>query len=274
MKYRQFLFMPILFMAIVLLSVIHVQRLAAQSNGTQSANESIPAAQVYLPLVANNFAPTPPLTFESIPISGAPIDRPAHLHGDLNLSLRSYVTTTGELELINVGGDTDPDAPQLAAMFAPARLPSFTAVYRVNNWNWNCESAGCRDQPIENPKVTLLEMATTAGEAIAVPSRNQQIYGGGYKAMVLYAEATRITIVYTRDDTPAFGYVVHIEDFTVEPALLALYQQLNQAGRAQLPAVRNGETIGYASGTTIKVVVRDTGSFMDPRSRKDWWVGY
>ncbi len=129
-------------------------------------------------------------------------------------------------------------------------------------------------QPLTDPAVTLLEMATSVGEAIAIPSRDPQIYGGGYKAMVLYAEATRITLVYTRDDTPAFGYVVHFEDFAVEPALLALYQELNEAGRQQLPALHNGEKIGLATGETIKVAVRDTGKFMDPRSRKDWWVGF
>jgi hypothetical protein len=28
-----------------------------------------------------------------------------------------------------------------------------------------------------------------------------------------------------------------------------------------------------AVGSEIQVAVRDTGSFMDPRSRNDWWQG-
>ena len=68
--------------------------------------------------------------------------------------------------------------------------------------------------------------------------------------------------------------MVHIEDVAVDPALLDLYNQLNAAGRAKLPALHNGETLGVATGATIKVAIRDSGSFLDPRSRKDWWIGY
>ena len=274
MKSLRLLWIPALFILVALLSLAHAQRLAAQSNSSISGNGTIPSSAVYLPLVANLAAPTPAPTYAAIPIAGAPIDRPAHIHGDLNLSLRSYVSTTAELTLVDIEGHTDVNAPQLADIFTPARLPQFSAVYQVHDWDWGCDSDGCRGAPLTDPPVTLLEMATSVGEAIAIPSRDPQIYGGGYKAMVLYAEATRITLVYTRDDTPAHGYVVHFEDFAVEPALLALYQQLNEAGRQQLPALHNGEKIGAATGATIKVAVRDTGKFMDPRSRKDWWVGF
>jgi hypothetical protein len=68
--------------------------------------------------------------------------------------------------------------------------------------------------------------------------------------------------------------VVHLEDIQVDAGLLALYQQENSAGRGRLPALRNGQRVGVASSNTFKVAIRDTGSFMEPRSRKDWWHGY
>ncbi len=82
--------------------------------------------------------------------------------------------------------------------------------------------------------------------------------------MVLYAEPERITLAYTRDDSPAVGYVVHIENVAVAPELVALYQQLDAAGRRQLPGLRNEEPLGVASGDVLKVAVRDTGHVHGP----------
>ncbi len=41
----------------------------------------------------------------------------------------------------------------------------------------------------------------------------------------------------------------------------------------QLPALHNLQPFARAAGGQILVAVRDTGSFMDPRARKDWWRG-
>jgi hypothetical protein len=118
-------------------------------------------------------------------------------------------------------------------------------------------------------------LATTPGEAIYVPERGSQIYRGGYVALVLYAEKQRLTLGYTRRNHVAAGYVVHIEDVCVNPNLLALYQaQLDGAGwndTGHLPAVVNNQAVGTALGHELKIAIRDSGSFMDPRSRKDWW---
>lgn len=234
-------------------------------------------AALYLPLVAQaapTAAPTPGATFTALPVQGPPVDRPPATHPDLNLAIRSYLTTTAALTLIDVDGAADPDAPQLAALFGSPRLPTFTAAYQVYDWNWACSSDGCRGDLIRSPAVTLLAMAVTPDEPLFLPTRNQQIYTGGYKAFVLYAEETRITLSYTREDTPARGYLLHMEDITVDPALLALYRAKDAAGRKELPALRNNERFANASGNTVKIAIRDTGSFMDPRVRKNWWRGY
>jgi hypothetical protein len=58
-------------------------------------------------------------------------DHPKAQHGDLNLPLRGYSNVTAQLGLTHYGGDTDPDAPQIAGMFSDNRLPFFTAAYQV-----------------------------------------------------------------------------------------------------------------------------------------------
>jgi hypothetical protein len=102
-----------------------------------------------------------------------------------------------------------------------------------------------------------------------------QIYRGGFIALVLYAEEQRITLGYTRRDNVAAGYAVHLENVCVNPNLLALYRaQRDQNGRHTsgfLPALRNNQVLGTALGDEIGVAIRDAGSFMDPRSHKDWW---
>ena len=220
--------------------------------------------------------------YASLPVVGPAADHPAPIHGDLNLGLRGYTTATVPLTLVDINGDTDGDPPQLATIVAAQGPPSLVAGYRVNEWNWLCmddPSApwyghGCRGEPISYPDVTLLALGTETGVPIRAPARNAEIHAGGYVALVLYAEETRLTLVYTREDTPARGYVVHLENFCVDAALLQLYQNLDAFGRSSLPAVRSQEQLGTSASTTVKTAIRDTGSFMDPRSRKDWWKGY
>jgi hypothetical protein len=60
----------------------------------------------------------------------------------------------------------------------------------------------------------------------------------------------------------------------VAPELVALYRQLDAGGRKSLPALRGGEVWGMAATGSIKIAVRDTGTFMDPRTCKDWWMDY
>lgn len=238
-----------------------------------------PAPDIYLPLIAYATPPLqPPRTYTAIPVEPPPTDRPAADHPDLNLAIRGFAATTGYLGLVTYGEDEqgpDPNAPQIDGMFDPLRLPVFRAVYQVYDWNWGCNPPdGCLGAPITEYPVTLLEMETAPDEEIRIPRRAPDIYSGGFKALVLYAAERRLTITYTRGDTAANGYLIHLEDFAVNPGLIALYEQLNAAGRGQLPALRNGEIVGVADRGSIKIATRDTGRFLDPRACKDWWQGY
>lgn len=235
--------------------------------------ESQATPRMWLPVVYHLGAPVyrPVAT---IPIEGLPTDRPAASNGDVNLALRGYSTTTATRTLIDIGGPTDDDPPQLATLFSPARVPTLSAVYRVHDWNWSCGDGGCRGDPIASPAVTLVALSTSLGEALYLPERGAEIYGGGYKALVLYADERRITLKYTREDSPVWGYMIHLEEIGVDPSLLQQYRQMDAAGRTHLPALKNGDLVGYAIAPTVKVAVRDTGMFMDPRTRKDWWKGW
>jgi hypothetical protein len=231
-----------------------------------------------MPLLAANPTPVPtlpPRIFSKLTVQGGSLGWPAASSPDVNLALRGYAPTSAYLGLVNYNGDTDPNAPQMAGIFTPARLPAFTGAHQVYNWNWGCNPpTGCRGELLTFPyAVTLLELGTTPGEPLAVASRGPKI-GADFVAMVLYADERRVTVTYTRDDSPAVGYMLHLEDVAVAPELLALYRQLDAAGRKELPVLRNGEPWGTAAGTSVKVAVRDTGEFLDPRACKDWWMDY
>ena len=68
------------------------------------------------------------------------------------------------------------------------------------------------------------------------------------------------------------GYTLHLENICVEPALLARYRQLDQ-GDSDCRRCGREQALGRARSTEVKAAIRDNGSFMDPRSRKDWWQG-
>ena len=213
-------------------------------------------------------------SFTTVPVTGGGISHPDSEHADLNLALRGYSPIDVATSLFDKDGPVDDDPPQLAGIFGDYRAPAFGQAYRVNDWDWNCGGSGCRLGPLDHVAATLVTLAAGAGESLGIPHRRAQIYGGGYKALVLYAEPTRITLGYTRDDSVANGYTVHLEDICVDPNLVALYRSSNAAGRGFLPALREDEVLGTAPNGAVLVAVRDRGVFFDPRSRLDWWQGF
>ncbi len=245
--------------------------------------QTLPPYVRFMPFVATATAsacqPIPGATYTAIYVPPPPTDRPAALHADLNLALRGDRPTTGYLGLVDYAGAFDPRAPQLPGLFADQRTGTFRALHQVYDWNWVCN---CRGSPLTTPSVTLVELATTPGETLHVPQSGYTIgsslaWGDAptddYAVLVLYATANRLTLKYTRTDNVVHGYTLHLENLCVEPRLLALYEQWNTAGRGHLPALHAGQALGRARDGTVGVAIRDSGTFLDPRSRKDWWQG-
>lgn len=214
--------------------------------------------------------PCQPLANQNFPLlssDGAASDRPAAEHGDLNLKLRSWSPVQAEPALVDINGATDALAPKLNTIFADERIPTITATYAVNHWDW---AQNQRAGQIDEPVTTLVGFATSENEAIALARSGYDI-GDGMQGRVLYMDEDSITFGYTRSDSVASGYALHVAGICPDPELLRLYQENNASGRALLPAVAGAQAFGRARGTEVMVSIRDTGAFMDPRSRKDWW---
>jgi uncharacterized protein YraI len=253
-------------------SAASVAQAAVQEAGPTATPAAVAPSSDGCPTTSSN-------SYGLLPRDGPASDRPDREHGDLNLGLRGYGVTDAPASLVDYNGASDGNAPQFSGMFQPNRMATIQSTYRVNLWVFEsdkCNGApnGCRGSAITDWPVTMIGLATNPGESISIPSRAPEI-GPGYQALVLYADTTRITLNYTRQDNISYGYVVYIENVCVDPNLLALYRAQNDANgwrsSTSLPALRNGQPLGTAAGGEVRVAIRDTATFLDPRSRKDWW---
>lgn len=213
-----------------------------------------------------------------------PYDGPAYKNNaisdenaDLRLSVMGYAPSGAPLTLIDYNGASDGNAPKLSGIFEPNRVPAFAGVYQHFDWNWNEAGGppyGARGGANAQWAASVIDMATAPGERLYLPRRAPAIWSNGIVALVLYAGERELTLAYTRQDSVGDGYVVHMLNFCVDPALVAQYRAQVQGGRratGSLPGLRNGQTVGYADGASVTVAIRDRAAFLDPRSRKDWW---
>ena len=250
--------------------------ISAETAASQTASEH----QLFLPAVLKPevFDPIPGASYSTLCMScvsgWVPADREPSQHADLNLSLRGWAETTSYLGLVDYSGGRDDKAPQLYALFANERTPSVSRVYKVYDWNW---ATNQRAGLLNTWPVTLLGAATTKGEIIHVPRSGYRVgtdSGGSYSVMVLYATSSSITLKFTREDNVVHGYTIHLDGLQVDPQLVSLYQSCHAGGRRSLPALRERQPFARAGGSELRIAIRDNGSFMDPRSRKDWWYGH
>lgn len=246
------------------------------ANGTTAVSAISPpgvTARAWLSicLSTSGCQPIAGVSYADTPAGGYPSgDPPAAIHPDLNLSMRGWEpNTSAYLGLVEYNGSTDSRAPQLVGLFSDRRVPTFIAAYRVYDWNWSTNRRGAL---LTQYPATLIGLAATRGETVHVPASGYTIGDtAGFEVLVLYADEDSITLKYTREDNVVQGYTVHLEGLCVEPRLLALYQRNDAAGRARLPGLVEYQALGRARSHEVLVAIRDNGTFMDPRSRKDWW---
>jgi hypothetical protein len=202
-----------------------------------------------------------------VPTVGAPSDRPAATHPDLNVKIRGYTPTGGTLGLVDVGGPTDTMAPRLYTLLVDSGTPTFVSNWQVAGWDWSAmKSTG----PIADPPVTMTAWATTPGQPVRLPRSDYRI-APGMGARVLFVDDDSATLKYTGEDDVVSGYTIHVLDLCIEPKLRETYDTANAAGRTSLPPLAPLQAFAKARGDSVRVVIRDTGSFMDPRVRKDWY---
>lgn len=195
---------------------------------------------------------------------------------EYNLEKRGWENIDGKRERINFNHDIDTLLPQLNTLIEGNSNPAITSTSQVHEYDWaNNKPDGLihrlEDIPSQYDYFTVVGFQTSVGQNILAPKSGYNI-GGGNTAIVVYATSNQITLKYVLEDDSFTGpgYGVHLVNLNVNPQLLACYQQYQQAGRTELPALSAGEIIGTASGNEILVALRDTGSFMDPRWN-EWW---
>lgn len=200
-------------------------------------------------------------TYDLIPIEGERESRPPEEHGDLNLKLREPQPADLEATLVEIpGSGIDPDAPSLASVFDA----DFSGTYFVHDWDWGSNSKGAL---LDDGTAVLVAINTAAGEPVFVPKTDRDIYDGKYVAVVLYASVDSLTFVYARAGNVANGYTVHYEGIETDPNLVALFEE---SEGSELPGLTLDTPVGLAAGELL-VAMRDNGTFLDARSKLDWW---
>lgn len=230
---------------------------AAEAESAAAAVTGEEAQQAFVPPPA-----TSSNTYTLIPLEQPRDGRPPEEHGDLNLKLRKPQPSSVEPALVDIDGSgIDPNSFKFSSVFEP----NFVATYAVHDWDWNCN---CPGDLLPEDKSVLVGIKTTPGEPIFIPKKDQDIYQGKYYAVVLYASEDSLTFLYGRAGTVASGYTIHYLGLHTDPNLLALFRESTDN---ELPGLTLDTPVGVAASDELIVAVRDNGTFMDARSRLDWW---
>lgn len=192
-------------------------------------------------------------------------DIPAVQDADIKLSVRGWIDSPEPRTLLdNIGGDNDRGrGPQLNTIMEDS-TPNITGVFQVN---YPDGTPIVKDER-SNWGVTLMELGT--GSDILAPKIGYDI-GGGFNYTVLYADNNELTLKATLEDSAAYGYTLHFVDLNVKQEIVDAYVANEKDRENSLVAMPCGFKIGTAKDSKFKVAVADTGTFMDPRVRKDWW---
>jgi hypothetical protein len=244
----------------------------------------------YLPIVLNppefTCATTSANQYASGPVSQYDTDnpvRPADEHADKNIELRGYIVNddpTLVRELIDYGSGDPTQPPQFATLFSPYQVPPFADFHQVHQWNWApSPQPGTRGTLITDYPTTAVSFTLSPGTNLHTPVSGYDI-GAGMEVIVLFADADTITLHYTREDSAAVGYTIHIDQICTDPTLLNLYNSLDDpdgprydypSSGYSLPTLPAGKAFGTTSMQNMVVAIVDTGAFLDPRSCNEWW---
>jgi hypothetical protein len=206
---------------------------------------------------------------DNMPISGDPVES-----AELNLRHRGFGLVNESPVLISREGNTygldNLMPPQISTLFN-GPIPTIVKTYIVYAWDFRNKKSLAPQSATPNFKVHLIGLNANPGQRLYGLRAGRKINSNGDVFMVLYASQKDITFTHSASDPLMGGYLFYFIDICVDPNLLRKYQESQASGRRTLPVVSPGQVFGYASNTDIKVAVRDTMSFMDPRYKEDWW---
>lgn len=200
---------------------------------------------------------------------------PAAIHADLNpFVVRGYdlhAKSDFRLKYVTYDGPTDNGAVQLKGLFRDNRLPEIIKNYKVYDWNWANNTRGGFMAAFGLMDVPATGFKVSSNEEILVPARNSTYPN----VTVVYADTNRVSIKYGDGDSLASGYAVELNNICTDINLLRIYRDARKNNKT-LPRLKFGDHLGQAlpNSNELMVIVRDTGSFIDPRSIKDWWQDY
>lgn len=224
-------------------------------NQSASYNCPVSSGESYMTLRVSSDYPRPPSAGQS---------------PEINMLLRGYEEIDEKKQLIDYGGDTDPIMPPSLGTIFPS-VPSIVRTYKVHMW----DGSGNRPSPDleSNWPVNLIGLYTSPDMPLVGPKAGRSI-GGGNVLMLIFATQTTATFVHGEGDNPQDGYFLHIDNLCVDPNLLDAYKREDAAGRRSMPVIATGQIFGYGNGSDVRIAIRDSGDWMDPRARKDWWQGF
>lgn len=212
-------------------------------------------------LLSANYEP------DNFPLSGDLKSNP-----DVNLYLRGFEPNNEAKELIdrthNYGLDYI-DPPQISTVFKD-KQPQIANTYHIFEWDFNKKKSLAPLIATPNFKVHMLGLKAVPGDKIYAPYTGRSI-GSGKAYLVLFADSNNILLTNSRANALNSGYLVYFLDICVYPSLVNLYNSADSSGRTSLPALAVGEEFAVSRTNEVKIVVRDSMSFMDIRSRQDWW---
>lgn len=203
----------------------------------------------------------------------------AQAHPDKNINIRGYESAAATKQLYDRGEPVDSKSPQLSTMLD--QTPAILSTFKVYDWNW---SANTKGSLLSKYDATMIGLSAAAGAAVRVPDAKFDLIAGtetsgGYTATILFADANSVTIKYTLQDDVVSHYTVHLDNICTDPNLLTLYNQLdaqkyqNSTVRYKLPIVKGKQIIGTAKGDDVRVTIRNSGEFIDPRLKNSFWRG-
>ncbi len=193
---------------------------------------------------------------------------------EINLRLRGFTEVNEGTNLISRNGNAyglDPQMPpQISSLYGGA-VPQIAKTYRIYEWDFTNNKTAAPQTATPQYPVHMLGLQANPGQPLLGLKSGRTIDSKGDVFMVVYATDKDIVFSNSNGDTLLGGYLFYFLDVCVDPNLLSLYQKDNSGGRSDLPAVGIGQQFATAGNTDVKVVVRDTMSFMDTRYKQDWW---